>query len=74
MTIDRDLDKMKDAAKENQKRLETCADHDFQAITPGLFGTKFWCYRCNGQVDGLTAKWYKIGRQHGGCPIHGQQS
>lgn len=54
--------------KENQTKLESCAGHDFQPITPGLFGTRYKCYGCGGEVDGLSARWYAIGRQHGaGC-------
>lgn len=49
----------------NLAKLEACKDHNFQPITPGLFGTRYMCHNCKGEVDGLTAKWYERGRLHG---------
>jgi len=61
--------------KENQLKLEACKHHDFQPITPGLFGTRYKCYACGGEVDGLSARWYAIGLLHGAtdelCPPSG---
>lgn len=58
-------DEMRAEVLSNQRKLESCIDHRFRAITPGLFGTRYKCYTCGGEVDGLTAKWYRIGREHG---------
>lgn len=54
-----------DEVMANQKLLEECKDHHFRPITPGLFGTRYKCYACKGEVDGLSAKWYERGRIHG---------
>ena len=56
----------------NQTKLEACKDHRFEAITPGLFGTRYYCQHCGGQVDGLSAKWYETGRLHGAAGTSGQ--
>lgn len=48
----------------NYQRLEACPDHAFVQITPGLFGSKWVCTVCKGEVDGVSAKWYLRGREH----------
>jgi hypothetical protein len=50
--------------QENKDRLTRCPDHDFTPICPGRLGTLYVCLRCRGEVDGLSAKWYRIGRDH----------
>jgi hypothetical protein len=48
----------------NQALLAGCRDHNFAPITPGLFGTRYVCRNCNGETDGVSVKWYLVGREH----------
>lgn len=60
--------------KANTERLEQCVLHQFQPMTPGLFGTKYICIGCGGSVDGVSARWYARGIEHGKTSTEGRNA
>lgn len=50
--------------RENQKRLEVCALHDFKPMGERPLGDRFKCKNCQGEVDFHAAHWYKGGLEH----------
>jgi len=53
-----------DEVKANRAKLDGCQGHDFEPVTPGLFGTKYVCRHCQGMTDGVSVNWYKTGLAH----------
>jgi hypothetical protein len=53
--------------KANQAKLNGCpGPHDFEDTTPDkLLGKRFRCRRCAGELEGLHARWYMRGLEHG---------
>lgn len=48
----------------NSAKLAACKRHEFQPITPGLFGTRYVCPHCTGTADGVSVLWYNRGLEH----------
>lgn len=49
--------------KENQRKLDACSAHVFNADGEGLF-KKYTCANCGGTADGHAVHWYKVGIAH----------
>lgn len=56
-----------EAVNENIKRLDGCkGPHSFQDVTPNRqLGKLFRCYKCQGEVDIISKRWYEAGLLHG---------
>lgn len=55
-----------DAVKINQSRLDGCAYHEFDLITPGetlLTRQRYACRHCQGEIDGHKHRWHELGRR-----------
>lgn len=53
--------------KENNRLLSSCEYHEFTIeLSPngGLFGMKYECANCGGEVDWSHKKWYETGLEH----------
>jgi len=53
-----------DEVRANREKLDSCQGHEFDPVTPGLFGTKYVCRFCQGTTDGVSVGWYKAGLAH----------
>lgn len=58
--------------RDNQRRLDGCAGHDFSSIGDGsnalaLFGIAVYvrCTHCGGEIEAEAASWYERGIEHG---------
>jgi hypothetical protein len=55
------------AERENAKRLNSCAQHDFESI-PDLQSDqsdqRFVCKKCGGRLDVVSVIWYQLGLEH----------
>lgn len=61
-----------EAVNENIKRLDSCkGPHSFHDITPDRqLGKRFRCYKCQGEVDIISKRWYEAGLLHGAKAQH----
>jgi len=51
--------------KENGRKLNSCARHDFAKIEPIVtMNQKYQCIHCLGTIDGIAHSWYSKGRAH----------
>lgn len=54
-------------AKENVRRLDSCARHHFEPIGPVQpLRTRYRCGKCGGEVDSHARHWYERGLVDGG--------
>lgn len=62
----KDLDAVKAAIEDNEKRLRNCIHHDFyKPESSGAYSFTYVCRNCGGKVDQMAAKYYVIGYSHG---------
>jgi hypothetical protein len=59
--------KLFEQVKENHRILDSCTRHAFDIDkNPGqVFGKKWECSNCGGNVDSMAKLWYERGLQHG---------
>ena len=49
----------------NSDRLKACeGPHEFTPQSKELF-SKYECAKCKGSIDGVQARWYQLGMEHG---------
>lgn len=60
----KDLLDIWEQVKANTARLDACARHEFEAITPARpLKQRYRCIRCQGEVDAHAHHWHEIGRR-----------
>jgi hypothetical protein len=62
-----DIDMIWDKVQENNKKLESCKEHNFSIdLTPvRKFGKRYACEHCGGEIDSINKSWYEKGVEHG---------
>lgn len=64
--MDKKTKKVLYSVVENQKKLDSCSNHDFsiKTETNHPWMTKWKCIHCDGEVDGGEKYWYELGKCH----------